>query len=135
MTAKGKCRFDIDFIEFAFLVEACIPPRPIARAMFWNDVIDKYYHVLTPDERDDLFNWIQRNPLFEESVKTNEDCKMFYDRYNPDNQYMVTTFFDETEDQKECFVHNDAYHVSSKVMVNKQYITKMRKHERTNKSV
>lgn len=42
-------RFSIDFIEFSFLVEACIPPRPIARTYFWGQVIDKYYHVLTVD--------------------------------------------------------------------------------------
>ena len=27
--------FEIDFFELAILAEACIPPRPIARAMFW----------------------------------------------------------------------------------------------------
>ena len=53
-------RFNIDFFEFSFLVEACIPPRPIARAMFWDDVINKYYHVLTDNERQRLFEWINR---------------------------------------------------------------------------
>ena len=38
---------DIDFFEFSFLVESCIPPSPIARAYFWQNVIDKYYYVLT----------------------------------------------------------------------------------------
>jgi len=40
-------RFKIDFLELYFLAEACIPPRPIARAMFWDDLCDKYYHEMT----------------------------------------------------------------------------------------
>ena len=40
-------KFDITFEEFAILASVCIPPRPIARTMFWYNVIDKYYYVLT----------------------------------------------------------------------------------------
>jgi len=34
--------FQIDFFELAFLAEACIPPRPIARMMFWQHLTDYY---------------------------------------------------------------------------------------------
>ena len=72
---KNKGRFDIDFFEFSFLVEACIPPSPIARAMFWRDVVDKYYHVLTPAERSKLFNWIGNIYSFERGMEEGEeDC-------------------------------------------------------------
>jgi hypothetical protein len=52
--------FTIDFFELAFLVEACIPPRPIARSMFFDDVSDIHYHKMTKEERQRLFDWIIR---------------------------------------------------------------------------
>ena len=55
---------DIDFFEFSFLVSACAGNRPIARSMFFDRVIDKYYHVLSQDERDNLFEWINRSSSF-----------------------------------------------------------------------
>jgi hypothetical protein len=119
-----KSRFDIDFFEFSFLVEACIPPRPIARAMFWQNVCDKYYYVLTQEERTKLFEWIQKNPCFD---LNNEDCKLFYDRYNPDNQYSVTTEYNNIVEFVECFLHNGRYHTKSNVSINEDYIKEIKK--------
>lgn len=117
-------RFDIDFFEFSFLVEACIPPRPIARAVFWQDVCDKYYHVLTQNERSRLFEWIMRNPCFD---LANEDCKLFYDRYNPDNQYSVTTNYKDEVKDVGCFLHNERYHTKSNTSINEEYIKDIKK--------
>ena len=63
-----KRRFEIDFFEFSFLVEACIPERPIARTMFWHNVIDKYYHELTDDERARLFEFKSLDPIVGEAL-------------------------------------------------------------------
>lgn len=123
-----KCRFDIDFYEFSFLAEACIPPRPIARAMFWHDVIDKYYHLLTPDERERLYEWISRNPSYQESLENrNEDCILFKNRYNPDNQYIVTTIYEGQQEEKECFKHFGRYHLSRTTSINNEYIINVKK--------
>jgi hypothetical protein len=116
-------RFNIDFFEFSFLVEACIPPRPIARMTFWFDVCDKYYHVLTQEERSKLFEWIQRNPSFD---LKNEDCKLFYDRYNPDNQYSVTTNYKNEIKDVKCFLHNNKYHTKSNTSINEEYIKEIK---------
>mgnify|MGYP003344447537 FL=1 len=87
---KNKNRFNIDFFEFSFLVEACIPPRPIARSLFWQDVINKYYNVLTQDERDRLYEWINRNPCMVSSLnQQNEDCLWFNARFDKENQYLI----------------------------------------------
>ena len=98
---KKDNRFTIDFFEFAFLVEACIPESSIVRAMFWDKTINHYYNILTEEEREKLFEWIQLNPNFDLSKK---DCKVWYDRYNPDNQYIVTTIFDGKEQKYRCFI-------------------------------
>lgn len=114
-------RFDIDFFEFSFLVEACIPPVPIARMSFWYDTIDKYYNVLTENERGRLFQWIQFNPEFD--IK-NEECLVWYNRYNPDNQYQIET----TDNQIfVCFLHDDKYHTKRNTSINPDFIKKIKK--------
>lgn len=118
-------KFKIDFFEFSFLVEACIPPRPIARSMFWDDVIDIYFFEMTPDERERLFEWIQKNDNF--NLKE-ERCAMFYARFNPDNQYDVivgengvsTKYYD-------CFMYKDCYYTSKNTFLIKEAIIEVLK--------
>ncbi len=103
-----KNRFSIDFFEFSFLVEACIPPVPIARHSFWEDVINKYYYVLTQEERNNLFKYIIENFRFD---KYNKDCLLFAARFDPKNQYNVK-FKEEVKEVKECFLWEGNYHTA-----------------------
>lgn len=116
--------FKIDFFEFAFLVEACIPPRPIARSMFWDNVIDEHHEKMTKDERAHLFEWIERNPNFDID---NEKCKVFHDRFDPDNQYLVHTMYKGKEESKCAFKHEEKYHLSTITSILDEYITKVEK--------
>lgn len=117
--------FNIDFFEFAFLVESCIPPRPIARAMFWDDVINKHYRTMTVDERKQLYGWIKRNWAFGEGFKKgNEDCLLFVARFNPENQYIVTTNYNGEIKQIECFKWDGKFHTSKSTSIQFEYITK-----------
>jgi len=116
--ANVRCRFPIDFFEFSFLVEACIPPRPIARAMFWDDVINKYYHVLSPDERAKLYEYIGRNPCFN---LANEDCALFAARFNPANQYKLQVSYGDSPEIY-AFKWKNEYYVGKNVSVNPEYI-------------
>jgi hypothetical protein len=130
---KPKQRFVIDFFEFSFLVEACIPPVPIARGMFWDNVINRYYHELTTNERSKLFYWINRNFCMEQGLKNNnEDCLLFNARYNPHNQYLVTTVYNGKEETVEAFKNKDSegverYYISKNTSVLEEYITKVEK--------
>lgn len=117
-------RFNIDFFEFSFLVEACIPPSTIARAMFWQDVIDKHYNVLSENERDRLFNWIKRCLGFD---LENEDCRLFHARFNPKNQYEVQTEFEGKKEIVKCFKWNDKFHLSKSTSVNEKYIVNIKR--------
>lgn len=116
---KNSSRFNIDFFEFSFLVEACIPPRPIARAVFWDDVINKHYHVLTEEERKNLLDWISRNPCFD---LNNEDCALFEARFNPDNQYNAKTLCEGKEETIECFKFKERLQTAKNVFINEDYI-------------
>lgn len=120
---KTNNRFNIDFFEFAFLVEACIPPRPIARSMFWNDVIDKHYHVLTDDERERLFDWINREyGMIEGLKKEDEQCLLFNARFDKDNQYDVKSIYKEKEEITRTFKWKDRYHISKNQSINEEFI-------------
>ncbi|MHB8762585.1 MAG: hypothetical protein ACYC6J_09450 [Coriobacteriia bacterium] len=121
---KKENRFSINFFEFSFLVEACIPPRSIARYSFWDDVINKYYHVLTDEERFSLYEWINKNGSMQYSLeKGNEDCELFNARFNPDNQYIVKTLYNDKKEDYNVFKWKDRYHTSKNSSILEQYIT------------
>ena len=105
-------KFEIDFFEFSFLVEACIPPVPIARSSFWNKVCNDYYHQLSADERNKLFEWITDNPKYKEGVKKkNEQCRIFWHRYSPASQYIVSCEnYDGKIEKVECFLMDSEYY-------------------------
>jgi hypothetical protein len=117
-------KFHIDFFEFAFLVEACIPPRPIARSMFWDNVIDHYYHDMNENERAKLFEWITANPCFD---MANDDCFLFHARFNPDNQYNVKVNYGKEEVVIPAFKLNDIYHTAKNTSINEKYIIDVQK--------
>lgn len=121
-------RFNIDFFEFSFLVTACIPPRPIARTMFWQDVINKYYYVLSENERSNLFEWVNREYSMEKGIEdSNEDCLVFNARFDPNNQYKVHTNFGGENKITESFLWKGRYHTSINTSINEDYITKVEK--------
>ena len=119
-------RFEIDFFEFSFLVEACIPKTPIARAYFWSNVIDKYYFEMTQNERDRLFEWINRTYRMEEGLKAkDEDCLLFNARFDKNNQYLVSTVFNGEEKTYEAFKFEDKYYIKRNTSIAEEYITKV----------
>lgn len=120
-------RFNIDFFEFSFLVEASIPPRPIARTMFWHRVINEYYNVLTESERDRLYEWINRCHAMEAGIKDKvEDCLLFNARFNPDNQYVVTTKYKGAVSEHECFLWKEGYYTTKTQFIADEHIIKIK---------
>lgn len=120
--------FTIDFFELSFLAEACIPPRPIARTCFWINLTDKYWEQMTENERARLYEWLNKNLRYEQSLKEEEDTQIFDARFNPNNQYMVS--YDKGEDTKgtvRAFLRNDTYWVSTTKYITKEYITNIEK--------
>lgn len=119
-----KNRFEIDFFEFVFLVEACIPPAPIARSIFWSKVIDSYYFELTKQERDHLFDWIGRSTHFQKGIEAgNEDCLLFKARYDPKNQYLVKT----DQGNFETFMFKGKCHTKANTSILEDYILEIKK--------
>jgi len=121
-------QFTIDFFEFAFLVEACIPPRPIARTSFFQDVINIHHDKMTKEERKHLFNWLNRNSYYQESLENKEElCLHFQARYNPDNQYVITTVYNGKTDKTEAYLYDGKYHTNITRFIAEEYITNVEK--------
>ena len=116
-------RFSIDFFEFSFLVCACIPPTPIARGMFWDNVINEYYHELTPEERVKLHEWVNREYSMQHALeKGNEDAIEFNLRYDPDNQYEVRTEFKGKEEIVQAYKDGDRYYIEINKWIAPEFI-------------
>lgn len=95
--------FQIDFFELAFLAEACIPPRPIARAMFWQNLTKHYWYHMSEAERAHLFDWMNRNDWYKDSLQKEQDTKIFHARFDPENQYIVKIKNKRKEEEHRAF--------------------------------
>jgi hypothetical protein len=119
--------FTIDFFELAFLAEACIPPNPIARTMFWQRLTNVYWEQMTEEEREHLFEWLNRNDNYKRSLENEEETQIFHARFDPDNQYIVYTTMDGKNDVNRTFKYNDLYYVQRNSWVTPEFITKVEK--------
>ena len=124
---KDYTRFVIDFFELAFLAEACIPPRPIARTSFWRDLSDKYWYQMSEEERAHLFEWLGRNDNYKKSLETEEDTKLFHARFDPNNQFTVTTEFNGTVNKHRAFKWEERYYTGTRSSIADEYITDIEK--------
>lgn len=112
-------KITIDFFELAFLAETCIPPRPIARVMFWHRLINDIYYQLNDGERQNMFEWMQRSSSFD---LNNEDCQWFFARFNPKNQFEVSCFHRGKAEAIQCFKRDDKYWTAINTSINQDYI-------------
>jgi hypothetical protein len=119
--------FTIDFFELAFLAEACIPPNPIARTMFWQRLTNVYWEKMTEEEREHLFEWLNRNDNYKQSLDKEEETQIFHARFDPDNQYIVYTTMDGKDDVNRTFKYKDLYYVKRNSWITPEFITKVEK--------
>lgn len=125
--------FTIDFFELCFLAEACIPPRPIARAMFWQNLTKQYWEKMTEGERAHLFEWMNRNDWYKESLQKETDTKIFHARFDPDNQYIVETEIDGKRENHRAFKRHGSeeegftnrYYVGHDTYIPEEYIVEV----------
>jgi hypothetical protein len=120
-------KFTIDFFELAFLAEACMPPNPIARTMFWQHLTDVYWEQMTEEERDRLFEWLNRNDNYKQSLEKEEETQIFHARFDPDSQYMVHTTMNGKDDVNRAFKYKDLYYVKRNSWITPEFITKVEK--------
>ena len=116
--------FEIDFFEFSFLVEACLPPGPIARSMFFNNVSEKYYHQMTHDQRCRLHEWVSKHSSYD---LDNEDIAHFDVRFDQTNQYEVHIKINGESDKVLAYKYNNRYHKSKSTSILDEYIVDVKR--------
>jgi len=116
---NNNTRFTVDFFELMFLAESVIPKRPIARSMCFDDFSEKHYHKMNSNQREQFFNHVQECTGF--SLE-NEQCRHFYARFNPKNQYVVSYFYEGKVDDVLCYRFNEEYRITKNKFISSKYI-------------
>lgn len=114
--------FKIDFWELCFLAESVIPDKPIARSMCFDSFSEVHYHQMTEPQRVQFFEHVQKQYGF--SLE-NEQCRHFFARFNPKNQFLVTCFYNGKADEVKCYLFDDKYRTNKDRFVNPEYIKKV----------
>lgn len=127
-------KISIDFFEYCFLLEACIPPAPIARTHFFQESIDNHYNLMTDEERTKVYNWMwDKIEPKKDAMKVNyydyELLDMWLARYNPNNQYLVTTNYNNELKDMEVFKYKDKFHVNRTTSIIEDYIVDVKQKE------
>jgi len=111
--------YTIDFFELMFLAESVIPPATIARSMCFDDFSERHYHNMNNYQREQFMNHVMKCRNFD---LENEQCRHFFARFNPLNQYNVTTFHNGKSEVHICYFYNDNYHTAKNRYASKEYI-------------
>ena len=115
-------KFTIDFFELMFLAESVIPKQPIARSHCFDSFSDVHYHNMTSGQRKQFFEYVQKCPGF--SLQ-NDQCRHFFARFNPQNQFVVTYFCNGNSSEIVAYLFDGEYRVLKTKFVNPDYITKI----------
>jgi hypothetical protein len=95
--------------------------------MFWQSLTDKYWEQMTEGERIHMFEWLQKSWVYEESLEKEEDTQVFHARFNPDNQYMVTTMKIGVTEVHRAFKMGDYYYIGRNTLILDDYIMSIEK--------
>lgn len=114
--------FNIDFGAFCMLCVATIPSQKQIHTVFWSQLINEYYHQLSDDQRILIWSFVLNNPSF--SLK-NHHCAVFDARFNPENQYLITTEHDGEPEYIQAFLFNSLYHTGSQMFIQPHIIVKV----------
>ena len=114
--------FKIDFFELMFLAESVIPDKPIARSMCFDSFSEVHYHKMNENQKEQFFNHVQKCYGF---TLENEQCRHFYSRFNPKNQFLVSCFYNGKADTIQCYLFEEEYRITKNRFVNRDYIKKI----------
>jgi hypothetical protein len=110
----------IDYFELTVLIEASWHTGTILRYGILEKAIVTWYNQLEDNDRARLYDFFKRNYKVE-----NEIQEIFMARYDPDNQYIITTLFEGKEATFNTFLHNKQYKIGKDTSIHEKYITKV----------
>ena len=80
---------------------------------------EKHYHKMNDNQRLHFFEHVQKCHGF---TLENEQCRHFFARFNPENQYLVSCFHNGKAEVIKCYMFDDEYRTSKNRFVNRDYI-------------
>lgn len=95
----------IDLFEMQVLVEACWNMQTGVRSGVLQKAIDNWHNELKPEERERCYKFWKRTM----DEPKNENTAKLLDRFNPDNQYIVSINGADVP----CYKHNNRYYRDS----------------------
>ena len=85
---------------------------------------------MSENERARIFEWLQKNPYYAESLEKEEDTKIFHARFDPDNQYEIVTEFEGKIETNRAFKMGEYFYLTTRTLINYEYIKEIKKLDR-----
>lgn len=110
----------LDVHDFTVLIEASWHCGTILRYSIMERAINEWYAALSPPELARVYEFFNRTQKPKEEIQ-----HKFLARYNPNNQFFVTTLYEGKKETHHAYKFNDEYFVSSTKRISKEYITEV----------
>ena len=122
-------KVELDIFELGYLLDSCLRGSHL-RSTTIEKFVNDWYDLLTEQQRYNLYEWTIRLTYYGEFKPSDRCCgadELFIKRYDPDNQYLLTTDYNGKIEQYRAFLYNGEYHTTSTRFIAKEYITKVEK--------
>lgn len=122
-------KVNLDIHEMFYLLESCLRGSHL-RSNTILKYVDDWYSLLSPSQRQCLYDWTLRLVYDGEFKQRPAACgadRIFMARYNPDNQYRVTVSDGSKTETVDAFLLDGKYYIKSRRFCPKEYITKIEK--------
>lgn len=120
---------NLDIFELHYLLESCLRGSHL-RSTTILKYVDDWYELLSPSERQRLYDWTLRLEYNGEFKPRSAACgadRIFMARYNPDNQYRVTVSDGVNTETVEAFKLDGRYWIKSNRVCAEEYIKNVEK--------
>lgn len=107
----------IDYFEFNVLIEASWYAGTILRHSIMLKAINTWYHLLSENEQAKVYEFFNRTQEAEKEIQ-----KRFLARYNPNNQFSVTTCYKGETGKTKAYFFNGKYWINDTTMIDEKYI-------------
>lgn len=124
-------KVDLDIFELGYLLDTCLRGSHL-RSMTIDRFTDEWFDKLTEQSRYNLYEWTLRLTynFYNEFQPSDRCCGsdiVFMKRYDPENQYIVTTKYEGKTEKHRAFLMNGHYHTGVNRFIADEYIKKVEK--------
>lgn len=122
-------KVNLDIHEMFYLLESCLRGSHLRSSTILK-YVDDWYSLLSPSQRQCLYDWTLRLVYDGEFKQRPAACgadRIFMARFAPDNQYRVTVSDGENTETVEAYKLDDRYWVKSNRCCAEECITKIEK--------